>query len=790
MIVVLFSAFQYTAIHQATNSDSGSSGKVLLVSNHDFTFNEVTLLRTLGEVSTVAGPVAVLQTTPKNLDEVQKLPFIWRTMHPHHLSVLLDRSVRDIGALRVEQEVKDSYGRNVTGKGVIVGFVDTGIDTTHPDFRFPNGTTKILYLWDQTVQGRPPSSFTYGFECSSIDIQNEGCPEVDTFGHGTHIAGIATSSGQATGNYTGVAPEARIVFVKSGNQTCNGSSWTFEDAHILDGINYIIKKSHQLGKRAVINLSLGGNIGGHDGTDPLEQALDAFVRDGTPIVVAAGNEARGGTHIHGQLKGNNVVTINMKIGSNASDLQIDSWYGIQDHINATLISPEGQTHAILVHAGTQSYMTRNITGRTASTGLGKEIYFEVSSPLSLPESGWKIKLTPDHIENNGTWDSWIDANSCTSPPAFFTPGEGYEIDPNDTISIPGTAHNVVTVGAYVTKVAWRESNGDTYNSTDLHVGEIARFSSLGPTRDGRTKPDIVAPGVFIASARSHLIPLTSRDPDAFHRILAGTSMAAPHVTGIIALMLQYSPSLLAAQVAALLRETAREDTFTGLLPVGGLENWGYGKADARTATGFYRLSLTNSGTSSAVFRVSIDNNDTRLQEGLWFDEYFLKGSVHQVSISRVVLEPNARYSVIGGNFSVSNNSLKVLTFKEQYFVNVISNFGPAKGSGWYDANTTTLVEGPVHLNANGYITSFGARLTLLGWLTRERTIVPNGEKMVKCPMTLTALYLLAYPWGLIGITLPLGLSILLTLRMNQHATHEEHQKVERKDEKIQYGKTA
>ena len=218
--------------------------------------------------------MAVLRADSNALLEIQHFSFIKREERPHPLRILLDKSVRDLGAQTVWNVLKDSEGQNITGAGVIIGFVDTGIDIDHPDFTFPNGTTKILYVWDQTTPGRSPTGYDYGFECTSSNIQSGTCPEIDTFGHGTHVAGIAASSGRATGNYTGVAPGASIIFVKSGYPICNGSSWTFDDAHILDGINYILKKAHQLGRRAVISLSLGGNIGGHDGTDILEQALE------------------------------------------------------------------------------------------------------------------------------------------------------------------------------------------------------------------------------------------------------------------------------------------------------------------------------------------------------------------------------------------------------------------------------------------------------------------------------------------------------------------------------------
>ena len=773
MFLIFLIAFQCTPVYAAHNS--GSVERVLLINSHDFTLDEITLLRLFGDLSTVVGPIAVLQTTTTTLvNEVQTLPFISRTIHPRHLDVQLDRSVPDVGAPLVWQEIKDTYGHNVTGNGVIVGLVDTGIDTTHPDFRFPNGTTKILYVWDQTNQGRPPSGFKYGFECSSIDIQSGTCPEIDTFGHGTHTTGIAASSGQATGNYTGVAPEASIIFVKSGHQTCNGSSWAFDDASILDGINYIIEKSRELGRRAVINLSLGGNIGGHDGTDPLELALDAFVRDGTPIVVAAGNDAESNVHVRGELKNNNTVTIKLDVKPNTTDIQIDSWFSTRDDIKAELLSPEGQTFT----SGRNNFLTfGNVTATKTFTNHGQEAYFEISSSRNIPEVGWSIRLAAQQkIQTNGTWDSWIDAESCSFPSASFLSGNGYEIDHNDTIGIPGTAHNVVTVGAYITKITTTRSEQNNDHSTGFLYGEIASFSSIGPTRDGRIKPDIVAPGMFITSARSRLVPLGRSDPDQFHRVLAGTSMAAPHVSGIIALMLQYSPSLSAIQIATILRENAREDSFTGLLPSGGSRIWGSGKADARTTTGFYRLTLTSLGLPSSVaFQVNIDNIEAHLVGESWSDRYFLKGSIHRILINgRAITESDVRYSTPRTNFTLSRSYTEVLSFREQYYLNVRSSFGTAKGSGWYDANTTTIVEGPLHLNANGYVNLLGARFTQIGWLTQEGRIMLNGEVKVDHPMTLTAIYILTYqPW-VVGVLLPVGSLLLIIVRSRKWSNSESN----------------
>ncbi len=608
-----------------------STATVLVEGFGDIGLAEARSLGYLGTVTTVAGQVAVLHTQTRDLPSVARLPFVSRIEQPWPLHLYLDKSVPDTGANAVWNQVIDSFGRNVTGSGVIIGFVDTGIDVSHPDFSFPNGTTKILYLWDQTTTGRPPPAFGYGHECNANDIQNGVCSENDTFGHGTHVAGIATSSGRATGNYTGIAPGASIIFVKSGHGVCSGTGWTFDSAEILDGINYIATKAKQLGKLAVINLSLGGNIGGHDGSDPLELALDQLVEAGTPIVVAAGNQEQDNAHIQGRLATGKTVTSDIEVGDTTTDLAIDVWYALQDDIDATLTAPNGNTTTLQASTTDTSAHSGNVTTISRSSNLGKELYFEVNSNNSLPTRGWSITLRARNSESEGLWDAWVDTTSCASPGASFLPGNGYSIDQNDTLGIPATAHFVTTVGAYVTKTSWKGLNGQVFGSNSTSVGEIASYSSWGPTRDGRVKPDVVAPGGLIASARSEDIAETPNDPDRLHRLLAGTSMAAPHVSGIIALMLQHAPNLQSVRIPQILRETARLDSKTGLL-AGGSPSWGYGKVDARVATGLIRLTLIVNGLPVGVeLPVHADGNELESAIDSWLYLYFPPGTTHTIA---------------------------------------------------------------------------------------------------------------------------------------------------------------
>mgnify|MGYP001025375350 FL=1 len=741
---------------------------VLVSSDHDLKPHEVQLLTSLGTVTTIAGPIAVLHIHASSLTKVEKLPFISQVQKPRSLNVYLEKSVPDIGAVTVWHEVKDPYGRNVTGEGVVIGFVDTGIDTTHPDFIFPNGTTKILYVWDQTIKGRPPVGFGYGYECAWSEIQAKRCPEHDTFGHGTHVAGIAASTGQATANYTGVAPGAGIIFVKSGHEVCGGASWTFDVTQILDGLNYIVKKADELGKRAVINLSLGGNIGAHDGTDPLELGLDAFVRAGTPVVVAAGNSARDDGHARGQLSQGESVTLEIAVKQTTTALQMDVWYSPQDRIDARLTTPDGKIYTIPTppRGVTSSY--GNITGLTSATDVGKELFLEVNSPTSLPSEGWSVTLTAVEINSQGKWDAWLDTATCSLPGAFFLPGAAYDIDPYNTIGIPGTARYVVTVGAYVTKSSWRGMNGQTLGISAT-VGEIAQFSSWGPTRDGRIKPDVAAPGMLITSARSSSVPRRETDPDAYHRILAGTSMATPHVAGAIALMLQYDPHLRAADLPRILRGAALLDSHTGLL-AGGSPIWGFGKLDTRTATGFFRVTLIARGIPESLeASVQVDGGESlRLAGDSWTNIHFLKGASHTLTADFLLQgKTGTRYRLQDGNLTATQSILRILNYTTQYFLSVNSPYDQTTGTGWYDANTTVKIGATARVPGSSFLGYLGAEYVLIYWVTDDAQIL-NESVTVDRPKSVTAVYVLTYPVqtyvAIIVLSAGVILIVLLTKR--------------------------
>ena len=533
---------------------------------------------------------------------------------------------------------------------------------------------------------------------------------------------------------------------------CNGESWTFDTNKILDGINYIVTKAAQLRMRAVVNLSLGGNIGAHDGTDPFERALDAFVNAGTPIVVAAGNSADDQDHVTGKLSQGQSVSLGVELRQTTVDVAIDIWYSPNDQIDATLVAPDGNTYPVQPSNGWRIAQFGEINTTTASFNHGNELYIEVNSTNTLPASGWSITLTGTRIESQGTWNAWTDSATCTFPGSFFLPGDGYDINPQDTIGIPGTARNVVTVGAYVTKTSWKGISGQTYGQAETTLGYLASFSSIGPTRDGRVKPDVVAPGADIVSARSSAIHSSPSDPDKYHRVLAGTSMATPHVAGTIALMLQYDPTLQAIDIPAILRQTARLDANTGLLE-GGSPMWGYGKVDARTATGLYRMTFVATQTSpplnpSTSLKLATATNASFeiTPDRTWFYFYFPKGSTLAVSPIKDSAETqDTRYVLEVKGFSLKGNSLTELNYTVQYRLTINSDYGPTFGSGWHEANSTVQLVAPESVAAPGTLGFLGAQYILTHWATSDGTTISDSILM-DGPKSVTPVYALAFPY--------------------------------------------
>lgn len=401
----------------------------------------------------------------------------------------------------------------LSGRGTLVGLIDSGIDYTHPDFRNNDGSTRILALWDQRLDTLFTSdTINQALEASDPQEQFSICPSQDLSGHGTHVAGIAAGNGRASnGIYRGIAYEAELLVVKLGTPGPNSFPNT---SLLMMGIDFCVRESLRRNQPLALNLSFGNTYGSHSGNSLLETYLDSVSELGRiSIVVGSGNEGASSGHISGILANNQSTTIEFSISDFTTSLNIQLWKNYWDEFTVTLTPPTGSGVSIPNETGTWRYSfgeteIYSYNGEPTPYTLFQEIYFDfLPNDTYLTPGVWTIRLTPQIIRS-GIWDMWMPSSAVRNEAtAFLFP------TPDTTLTIPSTSFRAITVGAY-------DSSQNTY----------APFSGRGFTWNNQfIKPDLVAPGVDI----------TSCSPGGGYEQRTGTSMATPFVTGSASLLMQW-----------------------------------------------------------------------------------------------------------------------------------------------------------------------------------------------------------------------------------------------------------
>ena len=549
------------------------------------------LLESYGvEVNTWTPVGATARCPLSRLPLIRSLPGVRAVRLANRCRYYLDVSAVDADVATVRAAVPPAFSGQ-TGAGVVIGLVDSGVDLHHGDFIRPDGSTRIVSLWDQNVSGPPPAGFTYGTEWTGAQIDAGQVNEVDDFGHGSHVLGIATGDGSAAGHgqapytFVGMAPEADICAVKT-DLTVSG---------IVDGIHYIFQVAAARGEPAVVNLSLGTQEGPHDGTLLMDQLINQLTGPGRIVVAAAGNE--GADHIHAQVTVPPASSQNMTMlvppytpgpGNEDDFIIVGAWYGASDQIAVTLTTPSG---VVLGPVAPGDSLTGRFTpdgyvdlwnATTTNSNGDREIYLQIFDPLGSgpPASGaWHFQYSPVVIGGAGRVDAYIETSQLGDGFSLASWSQGVVF--GGVVSAPGDADSVITAAAHVTKVCWNAFDGNFRCFTPAPVpGTIASFSSQGPRRDGALKPDISAPGFGIISTRSRAAAFDNSEvsSDGTHVMLAGTSMSTPHVTGAVALYLGHRANALAtpSEVRMRLQASARADARTGAVPN---PSWGAGKLD-------------------------------------------------------------------------------------------------------------------------------------------------------------------------------------------------------------------
>ncbi|QOX65993.1 S8 family peptidase [Anoxybacterium hadale] len=478
---------------------------------------------------------------------------------------LLDReSLEAAGIYQVQQQPF----LNLRGRGVLVGFVDTGIDYTKETFINEFGFSKVQYLYDQTIPGTPPEGFLMGTEYNNIQLnaalRSEDpysiVPSRDTVGHGTFLASIAAGR-QTQDGFVGAAPEAELIVVKLRKArpfylerflVPPEQENAYEYSDIMIGIEYIMAKAQQLGRPVSICIALGTNLGSHDGFSIFEEYIsDVSSLRGVCVCTAAGNESQARHHTQGVLTSQNEEqNIDIRVGENAGDFMISLWNNASDRMSVSVRSPTGEVVGrVPAKAGTQ-FSARLVMERARVMieyyfpleGSGSQL--TVISIFNATPGIWTIVVHGD-IVLDGTYNAWLPLTGFVSPTVGFLSPSPYM-----TVVVPSTAIGVICCGAYNPR------------TESLYLN-----TSWGPTRAMTLKPDFVAPGVEVGGVF----------PSGPGR-MTGTSVSCALAAGASALLLQWGivrgneVSMSTYHIRAyLIRGCSRSETIT--YPN---QQWGYG----------------------------------------------------------------------------------------------------------------------------------------------------------------------------------------------------------------------
>lgn len=519
--------------------------------------------QTARSVTELLNGYAVIVIEEERIGQLAQLPEVEFIEKPKKLYFQTDVG-RQVSCIDIVQDMPLS----LRGKGTLIGIVDSGIDYENAEFRNEDGTTRIVSLWDQSVNGRPPAGYLAGTEYTreQIDaalatedkeVRRQMVKTSDVSGHGTAVAGIAAGNGRGSEGrrFRGAAPEAELIIVKMGAPREGGFPRTTE---LMRGVDYIVRKAVELRRPVAINISFGNTYGSHDGTSLVERFLNDIADMWKNVIcIGSGNEGASAGHVSGKVRRQISETVELAVQQREPALSIQIWKSYVDETGVSVISPSGrQAGPFYEFLGAQRYILGDTElliyyGEPKPYSVKQEIYLSLLPGKQYIESGvWKIVLTPGRIVD-GEYQMWLPTQTSLNMGTAF-------LQPNSmsTLTIPSTASLAVTVAAY-----------------DARTFSYADFSGRGPAGmyegENVLKPDIAAPGVRV----------TAPVPGGGYQSFSGTSFAAPFVTGSAALLMEWGivrgndPYLYGEKVKAYLRKGAKQ--------LAGYERWpnallGYG----------------------------------------------------------------------------------------------------------------------------------------------------------------------------------------------------------------------
>lgn len=464
---------------------------------------------------------------PKIIGDPVNLNRFFYTSIPKCYTLLSMETMNQAGILPIQ-----NYPTlQLKGNGVLIGFIDTGIDYTNSIFRNLDGSTRIMGIWDQTIQdGTPPVNLAYGTEYTKemidqalrADDPKSIVPSEDTNGHGTFVASLAAGSGEPAEQFIGAAPEASLAVVKlkPAKQYLRDyyfipdTASCYQETDIMLGLRYLNELAARLNMPLVMCIAVGTNMGGHIGVLPLSTVIEYYGTSANRIpVIGVGNEADQRHHYsHPVRDGAPIETVEIRVGENVEGFTMELWTEIPNVLSISLVSPSGETTRTIPLQTTSTAILDFILDRTqvyvdyrviVERSTSELIHFRFRSPTP---GIWRLIVEPIRVIN-GLFHIWL-------PVKEFLSGEVYFLspDPYYTLTNPANTSSSIVVSYY-----------------DGNTNSIALSSGRGYTRNERINPDITAPGINVKGAL----------PRGRFAVRSGSSISTGITAGAAALLMEW-----------------------------------------------------------------------------------------------------------------------------------------------------------------------------------------------------------------------------------------------------------
>lgn len=443
-------------------------------------------------------------------------------------------AAEELGVLKLRRQP----GLKLSGRNIIYGIADTGIDYTHPVFRFGDGKSRILAIWDQTAEGDGrgvPFGKVYLQEQINEALEREHplelVPVTDEIGHGTFMAGLAAGTVMEEEDFTGIAPDAQILVVKLRQaETCLKKFWfiaeetpAFTEEDLMAATDFMIAFAQERGLPMVLNFGVSSSQGDHNGRGDFDGYLNLIsLQPGRCVTVAAGNEGNAAHHFKSRsYEGILYQDVEVRISDVKEGLFMEFWADAPDLYGIGFVSPTGEVVEKLPVRTSVREVLSFLFEQTKIYVIYERVEAVTGATLirirmENPANGiWKIRIFQEEVFG-GRFDLWM-------PIASFVQGEAMFLkpDPETTVTEPGNSKEVMTIGAF-----------------DTGTGGIYLDSSRGFTRDGKVKPDLAAPGVNVRG------PIRG----GLYTKRSGTSVAAALSAGVALLLMEYDPNYTGVQI--------------------------------------------------------------------------------------------------------------------------------------------------------------------------------------------------------------------------------------------------